>query len=209
MGFLLKFSHLIDAFSRLIGKTIIWLILAATFISAGNAIARKAFNVGSNSLLEIQWYLYAAVFLLGAGVTFLQNAHVRIDVVANKLARRNRMYVDIFGILVFLLPLCYFMITFAWPIVVRAWVTGEVSGNAGGLIRWPMYALVPAGFALLALQAISELIKRIGYLTGTGPDPLLLGGHDDSSDNVVVKDTDDLSKADTHNATRNTEEVRK
>jgi len=181
---LLKLSALIDGTSRLVGKTIIWLILAATFISAGNAIARKAFNIGSNAFLEIQWYLYAAVFLLGAGVTFLQNGHVRIDVLANKLSRRNRMYVDIMGILVFLLPLCYFMISFAWPIVARAYVTGEVSSNAGGLIRWPVYALVPAGFALLALQAASELIKRAAYLAGAGPDPLLLGGHDTAPDNA-------------------------
>lgn len=193
MGFLLKLSHLIDTFSRFIGKFIIWLILAATFISAGNAIARKAFNIGSNAFLEIQWYLYAAVFLLGAGVTFLQNGHVRIDVVANRLSRRARMVVDIFGILVFLLPLCYFMITFAWPIVMRAWVTGEVSSNAGGLIRWPMYALVPAGFALLALQAVSELIKRFGYLAGRGPDPLLLGGHDDTPDETAAADATERS----------------
>ncbi len=184
MGFLLKLSHLIDALSRFVGKTLIWLILAATLISAANAIARKAFNVGSNAFLEVQWYLYAAVFLLGAGVTFLQNAHVRIDVLANRLSRRARMYVDIFGIVAFLLPLCYFMISFAWPIVARAYVTGEVSSNAGGLIRWPVYALVPAGFALLALQAVSELIKRAAFLSGVGPDPLLLGGHDDAPDNA-------------------------
>lgn len=199
MAFLLKFAYRIDAFSRLIGKSIIWLILAATFISAGNAIARKAFNIGSNAFLEIQWYLYAAVFLLGAGVTFLQNGHVRIDVVANQLSRRARMYVDIFGIAVFLLPLCYFMIAFSWPIVERAWVTGEVSSNAGGLIRWPMYALVPVGFALLGLQAMSEMIKRFAYLTGTGPDPLLLGGHDETPDKHDPEDTDATFTADTDN----------
>lgn len=177
MGTLLKFSHLVDALSRLVGKTIVWLILAATLISAANAISRKAFNFSSNAFLEIQWYLYAAVFLLGAGFAFLQNAHVRIDVLANRLPARARMYIDIGGIVLFLLPLCYFMISFAWPIVARAWVTGEMSSNAGGLIRWPVYALVPAGFALLGLQGISELIKRIAYLSGHGPDPLSLGGH--------------------------------
>ncbi len=185
MSLLLKFSRLIDAFSHLVGKTLIWLILAATLISAANAITRKAFNIGSNAYLEIQWYLYAAVFLLGAGAVFMQNAHVRIDVLANRLSRRTRMFIDIFGIVLFLLPLCYFMITFAWPIVARAYATGEMSSNAGGLIRWPVYALVPAGFALLALQAISELIKRFSFLNGTGPDPLLLGGHDDSPDRLV------------------------
>ncbi len=172
MGILLKLSRLIDGANRLVGHAIIWLILAATLISAANAIARKAFSIGSNAFLEIQWYLYAAVFLLGAGVTLLQNAHVRIDVLSNRLSPRTRTWIDIAGILLFLLPLCAFMIAFAWPIVMRAWVTGEMSSNAGGLIRWPVYALVPAGFALLALQAVSELIKRIGYLAGRAPDPL-------------------------------------
>jgi TRAP-type mannitol/chloroaromatic compound transport system permease small subunit len=189
MGTLLKFSHLIDVLSRLVGKTIVWLILAATLISAANAVARKAFNFSSNAFLEIQWYLYAAVFLLGAGFAFLQSAHVRIDVLANKLPARARMYVDIGGIVLFLLPLCYFMIGFAWPIVARAWVTGEMSSNAGGLIRWPVYALVPAGFALLGLQGISELIKRVAFLAGRGPDPLSVGGHHgDSDDNPPVRE---------------------
>lgn len=177
MGLLLKLSHLIDSMSRLVGKTIIWLILAATLISTANAIARKGFNIGSNAYLEIQWYLYAAVFMLGAGVTFLQNGHVRIDVLANRLSRKARMVVDILGILLFLMPLCYFMIKFSWPILERAYETKEMSSNAGGLMRWPLYALVPAGFGLLALQGISELIKRFAFLTGAGPDPLLLGGH--------------------------------
>jgi TRAP-type mannitol/chloroaromatic compound transport system permease small subunit len=178
MGTLLRLTRLIDGFTRLVGKTTIWLILAATLISAVNAVMRKAFNVGSNAFLEIQWYLFAAVFLLGAGYTFLQNAHVRIDVVANKLRMRTRILIDIFGILIFLLPMCYFMIDFSWPLVRNAFVSGEVSSNAGGLIRWPVYAMVPAGFALLALQAVSELIKRIAFLKGAGPNPLLHGAHD-------------------------------
>jgi TRAP-type mannitol/chloroaromatic compound transport system permease small subunit len=182
MGILLTFSHLIDALNRLVGKTIVWLILAATLISAANAISRKAFNFSSNAFLEIQWYLYAAVFLLGAGFAFLQNAHVRIDVLANKLPVHARMYIDIGGIVLFLLPLCYFMVSFAWPLVARAWVTGEMSSNAGGLIRWPVYALVPAGFALLGLQGVSELIKRIACLAGRGADPLSLGGHHGGGD---------------------------
>ena len=178
MDTLLRLSGVIDAVSRLFGKFIIWLVLAATVISAGNAIARKAFNLGSNAFLEIQWYLFGAVFLLGAGFTFLQNAHVRIDVLAGKLSMRTRMYIDIAGIIVFLLPLCWFMIQFAWPVVVGAYVSGEMSSNAGGLIRWPVYALVPLGFGLLALQAISELIKRFAFLQGKGPNPLLHGAHD-------------------------------
>ncbi len=186
MGILLKFSQYVDALSRLIGKVVIWFILATTVISAVNAIARKAFSIGSNAFLEIQWYLFAAVFMLGAGYAFLQNAHVRIDVLANKLSQRTRNYVDIVGIIVFLLPLCYFMISFSWPVVERAYVSGEVSSNAGGLIRWPVYALVPAGFALLALQALSELIKRIAFLTGRGPDCLANDTHNDAEDHVHV-----------------------
>ena len=182
MDTLLRLSGVIDAVSRFFGKFIIWLVLAATVISAGNAIARKAFNLGSNAFLEIQWYLFGAVFLLGAGFTFLQNAHVRIDVIAARLTMRTRMLIDIIGIVVFLLPLCWFMIEFAWPVVKAAFDSGEVSSNTGGLIRWPVYALVPAGFGLLGLQAISELIKRVAFLQGKGPNPLLLGAHDDQSD---------------------------
>lgn len=178
MGTLLRITRLIDALSRFVGKMVIWLVLASTVISAANAIARKAFNVGSNAFLEIQWYLFAAVFLLGAGYTFLKNAHVRIDVLAAKLSMRTRMYIDIVGILVFLLPMCWFMIQFAWPVVIGAYQSGEMSSNAGGLIRWPVYALVPAGFALLGLQGLSELIKRFAFLQGIGPNPLLYGAHD-------------------------------
>ncbi len=182
MDTLLRLSRIIDAVSRFFGKFIIWLVLAAAVISASNAVARKAFNVGSNAFLEIQWYLFGAVFLLGAGYTFLQNAHVRIDVVAGKLSMRVRTYIDIVGILVFLLPMCWFMIEFAWPVVAGAYASGEMSSNAGGLIRWPVYALVPAGFALLGLQAVSELIKRLAFLQGKAPNPLLEGGHDGNAD---------------------------
>lgn len=173
MGTLLRLSALIDALTRFVGKSTIWLVLAATLISALNAIARKAFNVGSNAYLEIQWYLFAGVFMLGAGYVFLQNAHVRIDVVASKLSMRTRNIIDIVGIVLFLLPMCWFMIQFSWPLVHNAYVSHEVSSNAGGLIRWPVYALVPAGFALLALQALSELVKRVAFLRGLGPNPLL------------------------------------
>ncbi len=184
MGTLLGLSRIIDAVSRLVGKSVIWLILAATLISAANAVARKAFNIGSNAFLEIQWYLFAGVFMLGAGYALLQNAHVRIDVIANKLGSRMRNLVDVIGIVVFLLPLCYFMITYSWPVVAGAYASGETSSNAGGLIRWPVYALVPAGFALLALQAISELIKRIAFLRGLGPDSIAHDGHNDAEDHI-------------------------
>ena len=173
MGNLLRLSRLIDGLTRIVGKSTMWFVLAATLISATNAIARKTFNVGSNAYLEIQWYLFAAVFLLGAGYAFLQNAHVRIDVLASRLSMRTRNIIDIAGIVLFMLPMCWFMIEFSWPLVKNAYLSNEMSSNAGGLIRWPVYALVPAGFTLLGLQAISELIKRVAFLRGLAPNPLL------------------------------------
>lgn len=161
-----------------------WLVLAAVLISAGNAIMRKAFNIGSNAFLEIQWYLYSAVFLLGAGYAFLKNAHVRIDFLSNQFSAKTRNWIDIIGIVVFLGPLCVILITLSWPLFMVAWTTGEMSQNAGGLIRWPVYLLVPAGMALLLLQAASELIKRFAFLTGAGPDVVSHGhgSHPDESE---------------------------
>jgi TRAP-type mannitol/chloroaromatic compound transport system permease small subunit len=175
MRVLLSVSRLIDLVNSWVGKLALWLILATTFISAGNAIVRKLFGISSNAWLEIQWYLFAAVFMLGAGYAFLRNAHVRIDFVSSRLAARTRQWIDIGGIVLFLWPFCYLMITLSWPVVAQAFESGEVSSNAGGLIRWPVYALIPAGFALLGLQSISELIKRIAFLLGQGPDSLSHG----------------------------------
>jgi TRAP-type mannitol/chloroaromatic compound transport system permease small subunit len=179
MSLLLNISRLIDAMSDLIGKLVMWFILATTLISAGNAIVRKLFDNSSNALLEIQWYLFAAVFMLGSGYAFLRNAHVRIDFISSKFSPRGRNWVDVFGILIFLFPLCYMMGTLGWPLFERAWTTGEMSSNAGGLIRWPVYGLIPLGFAVLFLQGVSELIKRIAFLTGNGPDVLAVGGPSD------------------------------
>lgn len=179
MSLLLRLSRLIDAFNRLIGQISMWLVLAATLISAGNAIVRKVFGASSNSWLEIQWYLFGAVFMLGAGYAFLVNAHVRIDFIASRFSARTRNWVDIGGILLFLLPLCWLMIAEGWPLFERAWTSGEMSGNAGGLIRWPAYLLIPAGFAILLLQGASELIKRAAFLLGQGPDVLASGGPSD------------------------------
>ena len=172
MNPLLSLSRLIDKTSTGIGKLTMWLILATTLISAGNAIVRKAFDMSSNALLEIQWYLFAAVFMLSAGYGFLKNSHVRIDFISSKLSYRARNWIDVVGILAVLMPFCLIMIALSWPLFTKALASGEMSQNAGGLIRWPVYGLVPLGFALLLLQGVSELIKRVAFLTGAGPDVL-------------------------------------
>ena len=184
MNGLLSLSSLIDRLNTLIGKLSMWLILATTLISAGNAIVRKAFDVSSNGLLEIQWYLFAAVFMLGAGYGFLKNSHVRIDFISSRLTDRTRNWIDVGGILLVLLPMCVLLITLSWPVFTNAYNNGEMSQNAGGLIRWPAYLLVPVGFSLLILQGISELIKRIAFLRGTIPDPI--GGDAAKSDDQIA-----------------------
>ena len=151
---LLALSRIIDTVNRWIGATVIWFVLAAVLISAGNAVLRKLFNIGSNAYLELQWYLFAAVFLLGAAYTFLRS---RRSTAAAALS---------------LMPLTLLLIWLSWPLVVNAYVSGEMSQNAGGLIRWPVYALLPAGMALLFAQSVSELIKRIAFLRGAGPDSI-------------------------------------
>jgi len=177
---LLALSRLIDMITTGIGKFTMWLILATTLISAGNALVRKIFNIGSNSLLEIQWYLFAAVFLLGAGYGFLRNSHVRIDFIATKLSARTRNWIDIIGIVLVLVPFCSISINLGWAFFLQAYLSGEMSQNAGGLIRWPVYFLIPAGFALLLMQSMSELIKRVAFLRGVGHD--VLSGEDAKSD---------------------------
>lgn len=172
MKHLLSLSRLIDKISTKIGKFTMWLILVTTLISAGNAIVRKAFSMSSNALLEIQWYLFAAVFMLSAGYGFLKNSHVRIDFISSKLSHRARNWIDVVGIVAVLMPFCLIMIALSWPLFTKALASGEMSQNAGGLIRWPVYGLVPLGFALLLLQGVSELIKRIAFLAGAGPDVL-------------------------------------
>jgi TRAP-type mannitol/chloroaromatic compound transport system permease small subunit len=170
----LTLSRAIDAINTWIGRLTMWLVLAAVLISATNAIVRKAFNIGSNAFLEIQWYLFAAVFMLGVGHVMLKNAHVRIDFISSKLGKRTNAAIDAIGIVVFTIPLSIIMIDLGWPLFMRAWVSGEMSQNAGGLIRWPVILLVPLGFAILLLQALSELIKRIAYLRGHLAEPFPL-----------------------------------
>lgn len=172
MSFFLLISRGIDRLNHGVGLFTTWLILATTLISAGNAIVRKAFDSSSNALLEIQWYLFAAVFLLGAGYGLLKNSHVRIDFISGMLSARMRNWIDVGGIVLALFPFCVISIYLSWPLFMQAYNTGEMSSNAGGLIRWPVYALVPAGFALLMLQGVSELIKRLAFLLGQGEDVL-------------------------------------
>jgi TRAP-type mannitol/chloroaromatic compound transport system permease small subunit len=172
MQALLKLSSLIDHVTERIGRLMMWVVLAATLISAGNAIIRKVFGTSSNAWLEVQWYLFAAVFMLGGGYAFLRNVHVRIDFLSSRFSARTRNWVDIVGILVFVVPLSLMLIYEGWPVFERAWTSGEMSSNAGGLIRWPVFLLVPLGFALLLVQALSELIKRVAFLRGAGPDVL-------------------------------------
>ena len=172
MKALLGLSRAIDALSAHLGKLLSWLVLAMVLISAANATIRKLFDYSSNAYLEIQWYLFAAVFLLGAGYTLLRNEHVRIDIISNRLSPRTRNWIDVIGIVFFLFPMSIIIAWLSWPLLEDAWVRNEVSTNAGGLIIWPARLLVPVGFALLILQGISELIKRFAYLGGLIPDPM-------------------------------------
>jgi TRAP-type mannitol/chloroaromatic compound transport system permease small subunit len=171
MNLLLALSKRIDSMSEWIGRWIAWLVLFAVLISAGNAAMRKAFNMSSNGFLEIQWYLFSAVFLLAAGYTLLRQEHVKIDVISGRFSKRTQIWIDIVGICVFLLPFTFMIIKLAMPLVINAYNTQEVSSNAGGLIRWPVFALLPMGMLLLAMQAVSELIKRVAFLQGLIPDP--------------------------------------
>jgi TRAP-type mannitol/chloroaromatic compound transport system permease small subunit len=172
MQALLKLSRAIDALNAFVGKYVIWLIFAATAVSAINALVRKIFGVSSNAFLEAQWYLFAWSFLVAAGFTLLHREHVRIDVLNSRLPKRVQVWIDIVGFTLFLTPLCIAVLYLSWPLVVQMYQTGEMSGNPGGLIRWPVWAALPVGFTLLMLQGWSELIKRIAFLRGQGPDPM-------------------------------------
>lgn len=171
MNALLKFSKAVDWLNSLIGKHVIWLILASTVISAVNAIVRKAFNVGSNAFLEVQWYLFAGSFLIASAYTLLNGEHVKIDVLYSRFSKRTQTKIDIFGFVCFLTPVCGAMLWFGLPFFLKGLQSGEMSTNAGGLIRWPVYALIPVGFSLLLLQGWSELIKRVAFLQGLIEDP--------------------------------------
>lgn len=171
MNALLAFARVIDKLNEHTGRAVRWLVLATVGIAAANAIALWLLRDSSNAFIEIQWYLFGAVFLLAAGDTLRHNGHVRVDVLYTRLAPRARAWIDILGSVLFLLPLCALVIWLSWPGFVESFVSGERSPDAGGLIRWPARLLIPLGFALLALQGIAELIKRVAFLRGLAPLP--------------------------------------
>lgn len=166
MSLLLSLSRFIDALNEKIGLTVSWALFVAVLICTGNALVRYILHTSSNAWLEIQWYLFSAVFLLATSYTLRRNEHVRIDVVAGRFSKRTQVWIDIFGFLLFLLPITLIILYYAVPYAWQSIQNQEVSSNAGGLIIWPAKLLIPIGFLQLALQGISELIKRIGYLQG-------------------------------------------
>lgn len=172
MKFFLRLSRLIDALNSFVGRTVTWLTLIVVLISATNAVIRKLFHTSSNAWLEMQWYLFGAIFLLAAGYTFLQNEHVRVDVISQRFSRRTQLKIEIAGVLLFLLPACMLVFWLSLPFFYESFVLQEHSSNTGGLMRWPVKLLIPVGFALLILAGVSHLIKCIAYLAGMAPDPL-------------------------------------
>jgi TRAP-type mannitol/chloroaromatic compound transport system permease small subunit len=166
MDTLLRFSRLVDALNEKIGMVANWLVLGACVISAGNALMRYGFSVSSNAWLEIQWYLFAGMVMLGASCTLKRNEHVRVDVFYSRYGERTRLWLDLLGGILFLLPMAVIIGWLSWPLFINAYEIGEVSGNAGGLLRWPVKILIPIGFLLLTLQGLSEIIKRAAALAG-------------------------------------------
>lgn len=171
MQALLRLSRGIDWLNAQVGKYVIWLILAATIVSGVNAVVRKVFHTSSNAFLEVQWYFFAASFLLAAGYTLLEKEHVKVDVINAKLQLRTRVWIDVLGFALFLTPICVVVLYYSIPFFLQAYNTSEMSSNAGGLIRWPVYLMMPLGFGLLMLQGFSELVKRIAFLKGLIDDP--------------------------------------
>jgi TRAP-type mannitol/chloroaromatic compound transport system permease small subunit len=162
---LLKLSRIIDAVNDRFGTVAIWLVLISCLLSAGNAMSRHFLNASSNAWLEVQWYMFAAMVLLGGPLTLKLNEHVRVDLIYSSVSERTRVWIDIVGGLLFLLPICLILVYFTWPFFLDSWRIHEGSQNAGGLIRWPVKLLFPVGFLLMALQGLSEVIKRVAVLT--------------------------------------------
>lgn len=177
MRALLAVSRLIDAVNNAVGRGIAWLILLDVLISSGNATVRYIFDESSNAWLEAQWYLFSAVFLLCAGYTLLRNEHIRIDILTGRCSAKVKAWIDILGALFFLLPTTLLIMTLSWPMFLDSFNRHEMSSNAGGLLRWPVKLLIPIAFLLLALQAISEIIRRVAFLTGHAPPPTTHAAH--------------------------------
>ena len=168
MDKLLSLSRAIDALNERIGQGVKWLVLLAVLVSAGNAICRYGLDMSSNAWLELQWYLFSLIFLFGAGYTLKHNGHVRIDVLHGHFSPRTKAWIDLFGSLFFLLPIAALIAWLSWPLFMNSFSIGEMSSDAGGLLRWPIKLAIPIGFTLLALQALSEAIKRAAFLRGEG-----------------------------------------
>lgn len=166
MRFLLKFSAIVDIVNEKIGVVCNWLVLLACLVSGGNAMVRYAYDASSNAWLEVQWYMFAVIVMFGAAYTLKRNEHVRVDLLYMMLSRRGQLWIDILGTLIFLLPTCLILAWLSWPFFMQSFAIGEHSSNAGGLIRWPIKAVLPLGFLLVALQGLSELIKRVAFLIG-------------------------------------------
>lgn len=193
MNALLKLSRAIDALTERIGKIALWVVLIVVLISAGNAVMRYTLNFSSNAFLEVQWNLFGLIFLSCSGYTLLRNEHVRIDLISGRFSKRTQAWIDVFGILFFLMPMAVAILVLSWPVFLHAFESNEMSNSAGGLIVWPARFMVPAGFLLLIAQAISELIKRIGFLKGLCPDPTTRRGesHEDEIARAIKKQKGD------------------
>ena len=166
MKFLLGIAHAIDRLNAGVGVIANWLVLLACVLSAGNAMSRYTVNLSSNAWLEVQWYMFAGIVMLGASYTLFRNEHVRVDIWYGRQAPRVRAWVDLLGLIVFLLPATVLLVWMSWPFFLDAWTNNEQSMNSGGLTRWPAKLMLPLGFLLLTLQGLSEIVKRIGYLRG-------------------------------------------
>lgn len=187
MNFLLKISEWIDKLNTSVGRLVTWLVLIVSIISAGNAIMRKVFSMSSNSWLELQWYLFGAIFLLASGYTFLRNEHVRVDVLSQKLSEKAQVRIEIFGVIFFLMPAALLVFYLSIPFFYQSYITHELSSNTAGLIRWPAKLLIPVGFGFLILSGVSHLIKCIGFLRGVCANPMNIGG-DKSDEEALVED---------------------
>lgn len=171
MGALLSLSRSIDRVNTVFGWIAAWFVLLSCLISAGNALSRYLFSISSNAWLEIQWQLFSGIFLLGAGYVLKENGHVRVDLLYGPTSPRTKLWIDVFGILFFLFPSMGVLAYFGWSFFVPSFVSGEHSSNTGGLLLWPVKALMPLGFGLVFLQGISELVKRVAALRGEIDEP--------------------------------------